>query len=135
MKNLERVLSINFKLCWKEGGIRKVCWDILEIKFISFENEISLRKSISFVIGGITKGKVISWSKISVVRPFSEISLIEYNKVIKGFPNITLLVIFFTKTKVVLIQTPSLQTWAFGSLNSIFRPEPLACESFFVVFS
>ena len=103
MKNLKRVLSNNFKFYFKEGVICKVCWGILEIKFISFENEISFSKFISLVTGGMTKGKVISWSKISIVGPFSEISLIGYSKAIKGFLNITLLVIFFTKTEVVWI--------------------------------
>ena len=45
---------------------------------------------MSRVMGGMTKGKVTSWSKICVVRPFSEISLIGYNNAIRGFPNITL---------------------------------------------
>ena len=53
----------------------------------------------------------------------------------KGFPNITFEIISLTKIKVVLIQTPSLQTWAFGSLNSIFKLAPLACKSFSIVFS
>ena len=67
-------------------------------------------------------------------KSFSVISFIGYNKVMKGFPNITFEVISLTKIKVVLIQIPSLQTWAFGSLNSIFKLAPLACESFSVVF-
>ena len=65
---------------------------------------------MSLVIGGKMKGKVIFCSKICVVSPFSEICSIEYNKTMKGFPNITFEVISLTKIKVVLIQTPSLQT-------------------------
>ena len=65
---------------------------------------------MSLVIGGKMKGKVNFCPKICVVSPFSEICLIGYNKTIKGFPNITFKVISLTKIKVVLIQTPSLQT-------------------------
>ena len=50
IKSLERVLS-------NKGAICKI---YLEIKFNSFENEISFRKFISCVIGGMTKGKVTS---------------------------------------------------------------------------
>jgi hypothetical protein len=56
------------------------------------------------------KGNVIFCPKICVVRPFSEISFIGYNRAMKGFPNITFEVISLTKIKVVLMQTPSLQT-------------------------
>ena len=65
---------------------------------------------MSLVIGGKMKGKVIFCPKICVVSHFSKISFIGYNKAIKGFPNITFEVISLTKIKVVLIQTPSLQT-------------------------
>jgi hypothetical protein len=61
-------------------------------------------------MGGKMKGKVIFCPKICVVRPFYEICSIGYNKVMKGFPNITFEVISLTKIKVVLIQTSSLQT-------------------------
>jgi hypothetical protein len=61
-------------------------------------------------MGGKIKGKVIFCPKICVVRPFSEISFIGYNRAMKGFSNITFEVISLTKIKVVLIQTPSLQT-------------------------
>ena len=56
------------------------------------------------------KGKVIFCPKICIVSHFSEICSIGYNKVMKGFPNITFEVISLTKIKVVFIQTPSLQT-------------------------
>ena len=65
---------------------------------------------MSLVMGGKIKGKVIFCPKICVVSPFSEISFIGYNKAMKGFPNITFEVISLTKIKVVLIQTPYLQT-------------------------
>ena len=61
-------------------------------------------------MGGKMKGKVIFCPKICVVRSFSEICLIGYNKAMKEFPNITFEVISLTKIKVVLIQTLSLQT-------------------------
>ncbi len=66
-------------------------------------------KFISLVIGGNIKGKVIVCPKICVVRPFSEISFMGYNRAMKGFRNITFEVISLTKIRVVLIQTPSLQ--------------------------
>ena len=65
---------------------------------------------MSLVMGGKMKGKAIFCPKICVVRPFSEICSIGYNKAIKGFSNIIFEVISLTKIKVVLIQTPALQT-------------------------
>jgi hypothetical protein len=56
------------------------------------------------------KGNVIFCHKICVVRPFSEIFFIGYNRAMKGFHDITFEVISLTKIKVVLIQTHSLQT-------------------------
>ena len=56
------------------------------------------------------KGKVIFCPNICVVSHFSENCFIGYNKVIKGFSNITFEVISLTKIKVVFIQTPSLHT-------------------------
>jgi hypothetical protein len=50
------------------------------------------------------------YSNDQIHFPFSEICFIGYNKAIKGFPSITFEVISLTKIKVVLIQTPSLQT-------------------------
>ena len=65
---------------------------------------------MSLVMGGKIKGKVIFYPKICVVSPFSEISSIGYNKVMKGLPNITFEVIYLTQIEVVLTQTPFLQT-------------------------
>ena len=83
----------------------------------------------------MTKGKITSWSRICVVRPFSEISLMGYNKVIKGFPNITLFVMFLTKVKVVWIKILSLWTCAFDNPKSILKLVPLAWDNPSVVFS
>ncbi len=77
-------------------------------------------------MGHIINGNVTFWPKIYVISPFSEISMMGYNKAMKGFPSITLEMISLTKMKVVLIQIPFLHTWSLGSLNSMFNLVPLA---------
>ena len=79
-----------------------VTWKDKSIKLISLQNDICFNKFISLVMGDKIKGKVIFCPKIYVVRPFSEISFMGYNKTMKGFPNITFEVMSLTKIKVVL---------------------------------
>ena len=57
-----------------------------------------------------------------------------YNRHMNGFPKMTLSVIFFTRTKVVLKHALSWQTCAFGILNSIYIFPSLAEVNLSLVF-
>ena len=97
------------------------------------EIETSWRLLISLGFGLLRNLNLTGWPKGWVVIP--SLSVMKgYNRHMKGFPKMTLSVIFLTRTNVVLKHVLSWQIWAFGILNSICIFHPLAEVNLSLVF-
>ena len=97
------------------------------------ETENSWRLLISLGSGLLRNLNLTSWLKGWVVIPSLSV-MRGYNKHMKGFPKMTLSVMFLTKTNVVLKHVLSWQTCAFGILNSIYIFPPLVKVNISLVF-
>ena len=108
--------------------------DVLALKRLRFlETETSWRLSISLGSGFLRNLNLTGWPKGWVVIP--SLSVMKgYNRHMKGFPNMTLSVIFFTRTNVFLKHALSWHTCVLGILNSICICPPLAEVNLSLVF-
>ena len=97
------------------------------------ETETSWRLLISLGSRLLRNLNIAGWPKGWVV--ISSLSVMKgYNRQMKGFPKMTLSVIFLTRTNVVLKHLLSWQTCAFGIFNSICIFPPLAEVNLSLVF-
>ena len=109
------------------------CWVLVLISFKVMETETSWRLLISLGSGLLRNLNLTGWPKGWVVIP--SLSMMKgYNRHMKGFPKMTLSVIFLTRTNVVLKHVLSWHTWALGILNSICIFPPLAEVNLSLVF-
>ena len=100
-----------------------------------FDKVKGLRDRLLMSLGsGLLRNlNLTGWPKGWVVIP--SLSVVKgYNRHMKGFPRMTLSVIFLTRTKVVLKHALFWQTCAFGILNSIYIFPPLAEVNLSLVF-